>query len=142
MCPVNSTLTAFGIQQEPAPVRLPEASADVPSEEEPQSATRADPNNFNVCNRSPSAVLEGWAPPLVPLHGPLFRNLSAHEKQDLVKLHKNLGHPDPMKLSRHLEALGALSLMLVNFFVMHVWNQPTLNIKDPPRSMMLGSSMN
>ena len=55
--PSKLTLTEFGIQQEPATVRLPEASADVPSEEEPLSATRADPSNFNVCNRSPSAVL-------------------------------------------------------------------------------------
>ena len=105
--PSKLMLTAFGTQQEPAPVRLPEASADVPSEAEPPSAVRADPSDFNVSNRTPSAVLEGWAPPPVPLHGPLFRNLSAHEKQDLVKLHKNLGHPDPMKLSQHLEALGA-----------------------------------
>lgn len=106
--PSKLMLTAFGSEPESAPaVRLPEASVDVPSEEEPPSATRAVPSDFGVSNRTPSEVLEGWAPPPVPLHGPLFRNLSAHEKQDIVKLHKNLGHPDPMKLSQHLEALGA-----------------------------------
>ena len=80
-------LTAFGSEPESAPsVRLPEASVDVPSEEEPPSATRAVPSDFGVSNRTPSEVLEGWAPPPVPLHGPLFRNLSAHEKQDIVKV--------------------------------------------------------
>ena len=105
--PSKLTLTAFGSEPESATVRLPEARDDVPDEREPPSATRAMPSDFGVSNRTPSEVLEGWAPPPVPLHGPLFRNLSAHEKQDLVKLHKNLGHPDPMKLSEHLKALGA-----------------------------------
>ena len=49
-----------------------------------------------------SEVCEGWAPPPVPIHGLAFRNLNPQEKQDLVKLHKNLGHPDPKVLADHL----------------------------------------
>ena len=52
-------------------------------------------------------ICEGWAPPPVPLHGPAFRSLSADEKNQLVKLHKNLGHPDPAVLSRHLQMQGS-----------------------------------
>ena len=52
-------------------------------------------------------ICEGWAPPPTPLHGPCFRALSPEEKQDLVKLHKNLGHPDPKVLSAHLKAQQA-----------------------------------
>jgi hypothetical protein len=33
--------------------------------------------------------------------------LTGDEKQQLVKLHKNLVHPDPMVLSAHLKAQGA-----------------------------------
>ena len=55
----------------------------------------------------PKTVCEGWAPPPTPLHGPCFRALTSDEKQQLVKLHKNLGHPDPMVLSAHLRAQGA-----------------------------------
>ena len=55
----------------------------------------------------PKTVCEGWAPPPTPLHGPCFRALASDEKQQLVKLHKNLGHPDPMVLSAHLKAQGA-----------------------------------
>jgi hypothetical protein len=52
-------------------------------------------------------VCEGWAPPPTPLHGPCFRALSHEEKQDLVKLHKNLGHPDPRVFSAHLKVQKA-----------------------------------
>ena len=55
----------------------------------------------------PKTVCERWAPPPTPLHGPCFRALTGDEKQQLVKLHKNLGHPDPMVLSAHLKAQGA-----------------------------------
>ena len=41
------------------------------------------------------------------IHGPKFRLLNAQEKQDLVKLHKNLGHPDPLRLAHHLKEAGA-----------------------------------
>ena len=105
--PSKLMLTAFGTKQESSPVRLPEASPDDSREVEPPSASRANPRNFDVGSRTASDVPEGWAPPPVPLHGPLFRNLSSQEKQDLVKLHKNLGHPDPQKLAVHLETLGA-----------------------------------
>ena len=105
--PSKLMITAFGTKQETSSVRLPESRPDVSPEEEPPSTQRADPRSFNVSQRSLGEVPEGWAPPPIPLHGPLFRNLTAQEKQDLVKLHKNLGHPDPQKLAQHLEALGA-----------------------------------
>lgn len=54
-----------------------------------------------------SDVCEGWGPPPIPLHGPNFRQLSNLEKSDLVKLHKNLGHPDAKVLSEHLLAQKA-----------------------------------
>ena len=54
-------------------------------------------------------ICEGWAPPPVPLHGPAFRSLTNDEKNQLVKLHKNLGHPDPTVLARHLQTQGSPS---------------------------------
>ena len=56
--------------------------------------------------RSPQ-FCEGWAPPPTPLHGPAFRNLKADEKNQLVKLHTNLGHPDPEVLAMHLKFQGS-----------------------------------
>ena len=52
-------------------------------------------------------MCEGWAPPPIALHGPKFRLLSDVEKSDLIKVHKNLGHPDPTQLAAHLQQLGA-----------------------------------
>ncbi len=54
-----------------------------------------------------SDVSKGWGPPPIPLHGPNFRGLLNTEKSDLIKLHKNLGHPDPRVLSEHLLAQKA-----------------------------------
>ena len=105
--PSKLMLTASGTKQESPPVRLPEDRPDDSKEVEPPSAIRANPRDFDVSSRTTNEVPEGWAPPPVPLHGPLFRNLNSQEKQDLVKLHKNMGHPDPQKLALHLEALGA-----------------------------------
>ena len=34
-------------------------------------------------------------------------DLNETEKNELIKLHKNLGHPDPEKLSQHLRLQGA-----------------------------------
>eukprot|EP00435_Cladocopium_sp_Y103_P004696 s6476_g1.t1 len=57
--------------------------------------------------RSSNIACEGWAPPPVPLHGPKFRLLNDDEKQNLIKIHKNLGHPDPNVLASHLKQNGA-----------------------------------
>ena len=56
----------------------------------------------------PSDLCEGWGPPPVPLHGPKFRALDVSRKQELIQLHKNLGHPDPQKLASHLRARKSL----------------------------------
>ncbi|CAE7339420.1 GIP [Symbiodinium natans] len=52
-------------------------------------------------------VLQAWAPPPIPIHGPAFRNLSKEEKSTLIRVHANLGHPAPQTLSNHLRAAGA-----------------------------------
>ena len=67
------------------------------------SGTHNDPSNSGT--GSPN--LEGWAPPPTPLHGPHFRALSPAEKQELRKLHHNLGHPEPLRLAAQLQARGA-----------------------------------
>ena len=41
------------------------------------------------------------------MHGPKYRALTNAEKSDLVRLHRNLGHPDPVRLANHLQAAGA-----------------------------------
>ena len=46
-------------------------------------------------------------PVTVPTSGPDFRRLSAEQKQDLRRLHNNLGHPDPEKFRRFLQERGA-----------------------------------
>ena len=46
-------------------------------------------------------------PVTVPTSGPDFRSLSAEQKQDLRRLHNNLGHPDPEKFRRFLQERGA-----------------------------------
>ena len=43
------------------------------------------------------ALVPGWAPKIVPRHGPAFRALGAQQRTDLVRLHRNLGHPDPAR---------------------------------------------
>ena len=55
----------------------------------------------------PPDCLEGWGPPPVPLHGPAFRSLTPEEKTDLIRLHRNLGHPSPQKLAEHLQSAKA-----------------------------------
>ena len=107
--PSKITITSFGVEshkpeshdKEHVP-EIPRDAADLPIVNEPshESVLRKRFGNSEVC--------EGWAPPPVPIHGPAFRDLTSHEKQDLVKLHKNLGHPDPKVLADHLTAQKAL----------------------------------
>lgn len=88
----------------PAPI----APAEISSEPS-QSAMRVNRSSDlpdavrTAALRGPSAPWEGWAPPPIPLHGPKFRGWTDKEKQDLTKLHKNLGHPDPNVLAEHLK---------------------------------------
>ena len=58
-------------------------------------------------DNKPPDCLEGWGPPPVPLHGPAFRALTSEEKSDLIRLHRNLGHPSPKKLVEHLQTAKA-----------------------------------
>ena len=41
-----------------------------------------------------------------PGHGPLFRALPPHEREALLRLHKNLGHPDPKVFRNTLSTQG------------------------------------
>ena len=55
-----------------------------------------------------SRVMEsGWPPKIVPTHGPAFRSVGPQQRADLVRLHHNLGHPDPARLHRTLVDQGA-----------------------------------
>ena len=120
--PSKMTITVFGTHRisEPAPfdalesirpgreanLEVPQDNPDVPS----VSAIRVQNSELlptSVTQRTSNEVCEGWAPPPIALHGPKFRLLNDTEKSELVKLHKNLGHPDPEKLSQHLRVQGA-----------------------------------
>ena len=111
--PSRITLTMFGCAPEVKSVSVPVPTVETEKSsalQEPPSAVRAT-GSFGlpaaVHERTSNIPQEGWAPPPVPLHGPKFRMLNDQEKQDLVKLHKNLGHPDPLTLARHLKHAGA-----------------------------------
>ena len=109
--PSKLTITSFGTAYQPnIQKNVPKTdhiSQLVPSE------TSGQPSKFDVDTAKSQTVsqqpeiCEGWAPPPTPIHGPLFRNLSEPEKSDIVKLHKNLGHPDPNVLADHLKIQGA-----------------------------------
>ena len=119
--PSKLTLTMFG--QTPSTESMPVPGTEsmpnaVPSSApvepsagaEPTSAARASGSQnlpLAVHARSSNTVCEGWATPPVPLHGPKFRLLKDSEKQDLIEVHKNLGHPGPSVLSQHLKLNGA-----------------------------------
>ena len=119
--PSKLTVTMFGhlpnLEQADVPAResipadVPVPLSNVPPESvEPPSAVRATGNQnlpIAVQDRTSNVACEGWAPPPVPLHGPKFRLLNDQEKQDLIKIHKNLGHPDPTVLAQHLKLTGA-----------------------------------
>ena len=112
--PSRLTLTIFGHKpvSESAPALSPEPRIDMsnPADNEPPSAIRVKGNRdlpMAVHERTSNDSCEGWAPPPIPLHGPCFRRLTDPEKQDLIKIHKNLGHPEPLVLARHLKANGA-----------------------------------
>ena len=111
--PSKIVITSFGIEtNQPHPV-IPIAENKENALENPRDAvglpqaSESNPNSVLSKRFGNSEVCEGWAPPPVPIHGPAFRNLSSQEKQDLVKLHKNLGHPDPKVLADHLAAQKA-----------------------------------
>ena len=67
-----------------------------------ESAPARSPQADNAAGRPPDC-LEGWGPPPTPLHGPAFRSLTPEEKTDLIRVHRNLGHPSPLKLASHLQ---------------------------------------
>ena len=122
--PSRLTVTLFGSKRIPetasmetpkVPVSAPDEPGQVSimpqsDEADPASAIRVrKPEHLPraVTERTSNQVCEGWAPPPIALHGPKFRLLSETEKNDLIKLHKNLGHPDPEKLAAHLQTQGA-----------------------------------
>lgn len=124
--PSRLTLTAFGRRSDSLAERAPRSHesheherppAGTPDEEQTfRDVPAVDPRYTDRHIAVPQSeqelgkqisIPEGWAPPPTPIHGPAFRRLSSVQKQELVKLHKNLGHPDPIKLKAHLIAQKA-----------------------------------
>ena len=70
-------------------------------------------NTLNLASKDGAVQLplvemeKGWPPKIVPVHGPAFLRLDSERRSDLMRLHHNLGHPDPSRLQRLLEAQGA-----------------------------------
>ena len=87
---------------------LSTASGEQPGDRQPEppELSTADTSVSPGAAGAPELV-SGWAPPPTPLSGPAFRNLTAQAKQELVRIHRNLGHPAPLTLSAHLKAAGA-----------------------------------
>ena len=74
----------------------------------PEVAPRVPPTTRSEGPASESIPdLEAWAPPPTPIHGPAFRSLSKEQKLELIRIHRNLGHPAPLTLATHLQAAGA-----------------------------------
>ena len=51
--------------------------------------------------------IAAWPPRIIPRSGPAFEALENSQKADLRRIHSNLGHPSPEKLSRMLREQGA-----------------------------------
>ena len=57
---------------------------------------------------SPTTVdVPTWTPQAVTTSGPKFLNLTKEQQSEIIKLHRNLGHPVSTRLSRHLAEAGA-----------------------------------
>ena len=54
----------------------------------------------------PEGMLPGWPAPPTPVSGPAFQKLTKEAKAELIRIHRNLGHPTPAVLSKHLKAAG------------------------------------
>ena len=91
--PAKISVTVFG------------AKVDHPAQRE--TVERGEGASCPESHREPIDVSDFWGPKLVPQHGPLFRQLSSSEKEDLVRLHQNLGHPDPARFVKLLQEQGA-----------------------------------
>ena len=126
--PSKLTITMFGSEKtsETAPAEPPHANDDAdsriaepgPETPEPPSAIRVhqpDQLPMSVTEWTTDQICEGWAPPSIALHGPKFRIRNDSEKSDLVKLHKNLGHPDPEHFAIHLQNRRSSSRVCVRY---------------------------
>ena len=116
--PCKLMITAFGHPRLPSNQEIPHSEPRDPWDQlvqdlqvpdpraQPVPQVDQEPSNSFAVPRSlqDPQVCEGWAPPPIALHGPKFRALNPTEKQDLARLHNNLGHPDPIVLSEHLKA--------------------------------------
>ena len=47
----------------------------------------------------PEGMLPGWPAPPTPVSGPAFQKLTKEAKAELIRIHRNLGHPTPAVLS-------------------------------------------
>ena len=94
-----------GESRAPLGSQIPEQSVDVPMV--PSSMENPVEPRISEKSTHDMETISGWPPKIIPVHGPAFRALSAQQKTDLNRLHRNLGHPDPARLHRLLVDQGA-----------------------------------
>ena len=70
-----------------------------------EATTNAEPSAPSQVPQ-PTDPIAGWAPPPTPIHGPGFRDLSKERQAELIRVHRNLGHPAPLVLAHHLKVAG------------------------------------
>ena len=92
---------------------FPEISSGAAGDAESFLEAKRAPGDLEISEPSevlpgnPSSQEQGWAPKVVPKHGPKFLSLDEGKRNELRKLHVNLGHPDPEKFGRFLVERGA-----------------------------------
>ena len=125
--PAKMSLSIFGVVNTlSSPSLVPKAdnqykSEDIPVPGSPEISTRSaadavpsletirasdDQEMIEPADVTPKAITvssTGWAPKMIPKHGPRFLALEESKRAELKKLHVNLGHPDPEKFGRFLE---------------------------------------
>ena len=104
----SSGVRGFSTEKEDVAMELPLTQNDGLSA--PSSmAVQTDNQKPIAVESQPAAesLVPGWAPKIIPRHGPAFRALEPQQRTDLVRLHHNLGHPDPARLQRLLIDQGA-----------------------------------
>eukprot|EP00435_Cladocopium_sp_Y103_P063936 s917_g25.t1 len=95
-----------GNPPETADSSMPDVGRE-PNVKVPISNMDGDTDEHPEVRNGEHAVHEGWAPKSIPQSGPSFNALEQHQKNDLKRLHSNLGHPSPERLCRLLTEQGA-----------------------------------
>eukprot|EP00435_Cladocopium_sp_Y103_P060955 s399_g22.t1 len=89
----------------------------------PEKQMSLEPSNAMDSVMFPQAAVDGESPTKgsadASLHGPRFRQLSAEQKQQLKRMHTNLGHPDAQLLGNVLRDQGWSSEAIEGIKDMH-----------------------